>query len=404
MPKMVTALLATQKGKVVIPFILGNRIEEFIRGVNKEKIGDVYIGNFEEDFIQLCSTYVVDYAKKLKPELNVDEWIEALEFVTIKNKEKMKQQNKEDSLRRVAADAERIKRKAFIVTAPYGTEITKEEYEAHVPAEQKSLWKVSRTESIRTGMLEYYEQIFYKKYRPGESPQEIKRRELWKLINNGSPVSETNKSFLTPEQQGQLTFSHTKQEGNIHDGYETVKYYKLKSVMEKNAATALENKQKYEAEALERNKQQAILKNQQEQNRLQNLSERYAGFSSNSLNSNGKFTIKKGPYTQNTFNKMKDRAKQLGQPKSWFNKPKKIWSWGGRPRKISHKSIMAKLSCSRCTRSCRTMGSMMKHLKTAHGMTKTAARACCKRAMKAATRKAKGSRKGRKGSRRTRRR
>jgi hypothetical protein len=47
---------------------------------------------------------------------------------------------------------------------------------------------------------------------------------------------------------------------------------------------------------------------------------------------------------------------------------------------------------------------MMKHLKTAHGMTKTAARACCKRAMKAATRKAKGSRKAKKGTRRTRRR
>jgi len=62
---------------------------------------------------------------------------------------------------------------------------------------------------------------------------------------------------------------------------------------------------------------------------------------------------------------------------------------------------MAKLSCSRCTRSCRTMGSMMKHLKTAHGMSKTAARACCKKAMKAATRKAKRKSKG---SRRTRRR
>ena len=83
---------------------------------------------------------------------------------------------------------------------------------------------------------------------------------------------------------------------------------------------------------------------------------------------------------------------------------KKGWLWGGRARKFSRKSIMAKLSCSRCTRSCKTMGSMMKHLKTAHGMTKTAARACCKRAMKAATRKAKGSRKAKKGTRRTRRR
>ena len=69
---------------------------------------------------------------------------------------------------------------------------------------------------------------------------------------------------------------------------------------------------------------------------------------------------------------------------------------------------MAKLSCPRCTRSCRTMGSMMKHMKTAHGMTKTTARACCKRAMKAATRKAKKSkgktRKAKKSKRGTRRR
>jgi hypothetical protein len=51
---------------------------------------------------------------------------------------------------------------------------------------------------------------------------------------------------------------------------------------------------------------------------------------------------------------------------------------------------------------------MMKHMKTAHGMTKTTARACCKRAMKAATRKAKKSkgktRKAKKSKRGTRRR
>jgi hypothetical protein len=62
---------------------------------------------------------------------------------------------------------------------------------------------------------------------------------------------------------------------------------------------------------------------------------------------------------------------------------------------------MPKLSCPRCTRSCKTMGTMMKHLNTAHGMAKTTARACCKRAMKAATRKAKSSkRRTRKGTRR----
>lgn len=60
---------------------------------------------------------------------------------------------------------------------------------------------------------------------------------------------------------------------------------------------------------------------------------------------------------------------------------------------------MAKLSCPRCTRSSRTMGTMMKHLKAAHGMSKTTARACCKRAMKTATRKAKRKGKG-KGTRR----
>ena len=65
---------------------------------------------------------------------------------------------------------------------------------------------------------------------------------------------------------------------------------------------------------------------------------------------------------------------------------------------------MAKLSCPRCTRSCRTMGTMMKHMKAAHGMTKTAARSCCKRAMKAATRKAKRSKRGTRKAKGTRRR
>ena len=99
----------------------------------------------------------------------------------------------------------------------------------------------------------------------------------------------------------------------------------------------------------------------------------------------------------------KERVKlkaQYGKKMGFFNQAKnvgkRLFSWGGRG-KISRKSIMGKLSCPRCTRSCKTMRSMMKHLKSAHGMKKTTAKACCKKAMKMATRKA------RKGSRRTRR-
>jgi hypothetical protein len=202
MPQIVKILLASPKGQIIIPFILENRIEEFRRGVNKGEVDIWPIGNFNEQEIKMYSTYVVNYAKDINPSIDVKQWVEALELITIKNKEDRKQQNEEDSLRR-------LNRKAFIVSAPYGTEITKEEYEADVPVEQKPLWKVSRTESIQTGAEEFDEQIFYKKYPPAPTPSTPPRL-------GPNDFSRVDLSTLTPKERVAFKAKYGKKMGFLN--------------------------------------------------------------------------------------------------------------------------------------------------------------------------------------------
>ena len=410
---MVKTLLADPKANLIMQLILNNNIREFRQDLNKGLVGGYPLDFFPEEYINYYSIYAVPYANKKNPSVNIDDWLNELEFMRIKMKDMARLEEERRALNREEA----VKQKDLIVRAPYNTEITEEQYKRDVPASQKYLWKVSRTESVQTGMQEFKQEIFYKKYRPGQSPDELKHKEVWEtLVNGGTIEGKEAKSILTEKEQGQLIFSHTESIQTKWNEYAQKHFFKLRQNRDISAPPAAKYEQpppQYReppvpsAPPAAANYQRPPP--QYNISPLQTLDLQLAQLYAKK----GKidFTTDLDQNQKDIFSRStpKERVQlkaKYGKKMGFFNQAKnvgkRLFSWGGR-RKISRKSIMAKLSCPRCTRSCRTMGSMMKHLKNAHGMSKTASRSCCKRAMKAATRKAKGSRKS-KGSRRTRRR
>lgn len=477
-PPMVKALLADPKANLIMQLILNNRIGEFRQGLNKGVVKGYPVDFFPEEYINLYSIYAVPYANKKDPSVNIDDWLNELEFMRMKMKNMAEVEEEDRALNREKAD----KRKELILRAPYDTEITEEEYNLHVPASQKYLWKVSRTESVQTGMQEYREEkfykkyrpgespdeqrekerilisnapydteitekvykrdipdtqkhlwkvsrtereqtgrneftehIFYKKYRPGQSPDELKHKEVWEtLVNGGTIEKKEATSILTPKEQRQLIFSHTESIKTGWNEYAQRHFFKLAPPAAKYEQPPIPSAPpaaKYEQPLQYReppipsappaaNYQQPPQYNISPLQRLDlQLAQLYAkkgeiDFTTD-LDQNQKEIFSRTTPKERVQLKAK-YGKKMGFFNQATNLGRRLFSWGGRG-KISRKSIMAKLSCPRCTRSCRTMRSMMKHLKAAHGMKKTTAKACCRKAMKTATRKAK------KGSRRTRR-
>jgi len=68
-------------------FILENRIEEFRMGVNEGNIEGISIYTISSSYMDSFSKDLVPYAKRGNPALNVEEWREALETITIKQRE-----------------------------------------------------------------------------------------------------------------------------------------------------------------------------------------------------------------------------------------------------------------------------------------------------------------------------